>query len=503
MDLIAGMRERGTRLGLILTPFLNTHNNPIQKRLLNTFGQNVTPGLEDDDERALDEFNETRANGYLAHEHVRWWFGTGGMLDFTHPGAVAWWRKKLLPLFEAGADFIKNDDGEDLPDDARSFNGMDGREYHNLYGFYYGRATYEREPSSPQLPANEQLRSLIYARTAWIGSQRYPALFLGDQEANFEGIRHSLRAGLNLAMGGFSYWTADVFGLAGKTSPEVHMRYAQWSLLSPVARYFVRPEKIDDTRFPWSHSPQVEANFRKYSELRMRLLPYFNSLAHESYMAGTPVMRPLQFEFEQDVRLRSVDDQIMLGGNLMVCPVTQVGALSRRIVLPQGEWHDFWSERVWQGGGTIDYAAPSDCLPLLVRGGTILPLGPVIQNIPDTHVFDMLDLHMWGPFPAEGMFFDDDGRTCAYQHGAFSRTRLRAEQVGDRLWVRISATQGVFSGQVEKRKVRIILHQPVAAQSALFNHELLEMTQEDGLVCISFEHLVNHDSLIEIMLNQP
>lgn len=496
--LVADLKAEGARLGLILTSYLNTRNRPLQKWLLNTFGQNVTPGLERDDERALDEFAEAKAKGFLAHENVRWWFGAGGVLDFTNPAAVDWWQEKLRLLFETGADFIKNDDGEDLPDDAHSSNGMDGREYHNLYGFYYGRATYESLPPSPLQGEGPGVRALIYARTAWIGSQRYPALFMGDQNADFESIRRSLRAGLNLALAGFSYWTADVFGLSGETTPETHIRYAQWALLSPVARYFIRPEKIDATRFPWSHNAQVEFNFRKYAELRMRLLPYYNALAHESHLTGIPIMRPLMLEFPEDARLRRVDDQIMLGEHLMICPIVEQDAKSRKITLPKGDWHDFWSERSWQGHVSIEYPAPLDRLPLLVRGGAILPMGPVLQNIPDGHVFDHLEFHVWPPYPAEGLFFDDDGHSTAYQHGGFSRTRLRAEQKDRTVVMRISAAQGHFDGQVKKRRVDVILHRTGEVESARVNGENAHVATQPGFVRISFDHTVLKDTLLEI-----
>ena len=497
--LAASLKAEGARLGLILTAYLNTRNRPFQKWLLNTFGHNVTPGLERDDERALDEFAEAKEKGFLAHENVRWWFGAGGVIDFTNPAAVDWWQGKLRPLFETGADFIKNDDGEDLPDDAHSFNSMDGREYHNIYGFYYGRATYESTPSSPLPGEGPGVRALIYARTAWIGSQRYPALFMGDQNADFESIRRGIRAGLNLALAGFSYWTADVFGLSGETTPETHIRYAQWALLSPVARYFVRPEKIDNTRFPWSHNTQVEFNFRRYAELRMRLLPYYNTLAHESHLTGIPIMRPLMLEFPEDARLLRVDDQIMLGEHLLICPVVEQGAKSRKITLPEGDWHDFWSERTWQGPISIEYPAPLDRLPLLVRGRTILPMGPVLQNIPDGHVFDHLEFHIWPPYPAEGLFFDDDGHSTAYRQEGFARTRLRAEQKDNRLVIRVSGAQGHFDGQVKKRRVDVILHRAADVESARVNGENAPVTSQPDFVRISFEHTVMKDTLVEIV----
>jgi alpha-glucosidase len=242
----------------------------------------------------------------------------------------------------------------------------------------------------------------------------------------------------------------------------------------------------------------VEFNFRKYAELRMRLLPYYNTLGHESHIAGMPLMRPLLFEFDNDEHLRGVDDQIMLGGNLMICPVIQSGARSRKIVLPAGQWHDFWSERSWQGKISIEYSAPLDRLPILVKGGSILPMGPVLQHIPDGHVFNHLELHIWPPYPAEGIFFDDDGQTCAYLHGAFSRTRLRAEQVGKQLLIRISAAQGTFEGQLEKREIEIILHLADEIKCASVNQRPVQVSNKPGPVRIGFEHTTNRDSLVEI-----
>lgn len=495
--LVAGLQAEGLHLGLILTSFLNTRNRPLQKWLLNTFGQNVTPGLERADERALDEFAEAQAQGLLAHPNVHWWFGTGGMLDFTNPATAAWWRAKLRPLFELGVAFIKNDAGEDLPDDAQASNGLDGREYHNLYGFYYGRATYQAHPA-----AQSGGRPLVYSRTGWIGSQRYPGLFMGDQKADFESLRRSIRGGLNLALAGFSYWTADVFGLSGATDPEIHIRYAQWALFSPLARYFVRPEQIDATRFPWAHNPQVEHNFRKYTELRMRLLPYFNTLAHESYLTGLPILRPLALEFPAEPRLRSVDDQVMLGPDLLLCPVTEAGVKSRKITLPEGIWHDFWSERSWEGNIAIEYPAPLDRLPLLVRGGAILPFGPVLQNIPDGHVFDHLEFHLWPPYPAEGLFFDDDGQTDGYQRGEFSRTRLRAEVSEKKLLVRLSAAQGDYPGQPARRRVELVLHRANPIHSARLNGADVSITNQPDQVRVAATCLTNQDTLFELTFDE-
>lgn len=466
--LIGGLKSHGVRLGLIFTPFVNSRNRLRQRALLHRLASNLPAGLEKDDERALPEYQEALSKGYLAHPDAKWWFGAGGMIDFSNPGAAAWWNARLRPLYAQGIAFFKNDDGEYLPRDGQSALGMSGREYHNLYGFFYSRAIYEG------MSALDDRRPFIYARSVWAGAQRYPALFLGDQKPTYEHIRCTLRAGLNLGLLGFAHWTADVFGLDGKTTPELHRRYAQYALLVPIARYFWRPPQIDATRFPWSHGSANEANFKQYADLRYRLLPYYSQLGWEAYLTGLPVLRPLVLEYPDDPRLAGVDDQALLGDRLLVAPIVApedpaTGQALRRILLPAGHtWHDFWTTATHPGGGVIEYAAPPDRLPLLARGSSILPMGPRLDHIADDHQFDRLELHCWPPYPAETLFYDDDGRTRAYQRGAFSTTRVRA--VGDpaegRITVTVSAAEGSFPEQVAERQVQVVLQRvprPVGA----------------------------------------
>ncbi len=460
--LIANLHALGIKLGLILTPFVNSRTRPFQRWFLNTVASNLPTETLQDDERDLAGYAEGRAKNYFAHTDALWWFGAGGMVDFTNPAAVAWWNARMKPLYEQGIAFFKNDDGEYLPLDAHSHLGMSGREYHNLYGFFYSRALYEgmaglgrggsqTRPYDETHPSADQ-RPFIYARSVWVGNQRYPAIFLGDQKPTFEHLQSAMRAGLNMGLLGFAYWTADVFGLDGKTTPETHMRYAQWALLIPVARYFWRPPATDDTRFPWSHNAQVEENFRRITELRYRLLPYYYARAWEAYQTGLPILRPMLLEYQSDPRFADTYDQQMLGGDLLLAPVVEPGAVQRQIILPAGVWHDFWSVQTWAGEQTITYPAPLDRLPLLVRGGAIIPLGPVLQHIPDGHRFDQLQLHIYPPFPASGFAYDDDGLTRAYQRGEYTLTRFTAEGDEKQVWVRIDK-----AGELE-----IVLHRTVA-----------------------------------------
>ncbi len=461
-SLISSLRSVGIRLGLIVTPFQNNRSRPAQKFVLNRLAHNVSPGVYADDERALAEYAEGKAKGYFAHDNAPWWFGAGGMIDFTNPAAARWFNDLMRPRYAEGIAFFKNDDGEYLPPDARSHLGLSGREYHNLYGFFYSRALFEG------MAELDERRPFVYARSAWAGSQRFPALFLGDQHPTFEHIRRTMRAGLNLGLLGFAHWTADVFGLDGKTTPETHARYAQWALLNPIARYFIRPPQFDDTRFPWSHGPQIEANFRAYTELRYRLLPYYYALAWDAYLTGLPLMRPMRLEFEEP-RFDATDDQVMLGPALLLAPVLTAGATVRTIQLPAGIWHDFWTPQSYPGGGEVTYSAPLDRLPVLVRGGSLVPLGPVRQFIPDDHRFDELELHGYPPYPATFTLYDDDGYTRAYRHGAYWTTQFQATEDEARVTVTVERTQGRFPVDAAPRRVTVVLHRAAAPRGVRVN----------------------------------
>jgi alpha-glucosidase (family GH31 glycosyl hydrolase) len=472
-ELIAKLRALRIHLGLIFTPFVNHTNLALQKAGMNLLFKNLPDGVEQEDERDLIGYKEGRAKGYFADDDASWWFGKGGMLDFTNPEAASWWNEKLKPLYKSGVSFFKNDDGEYLPLRAKSATGMDGHEYHNLYGFYYSRAIYEG------MHELDQRRSLVYARSAWAGSQRFPAIFLGDQVPSFENLRWTLRAGLNMSLLGFAYWTADVFGLSGRTTPETHMRYAQWALFNPIARYFWRPEKIDKTRKPWSHNEQVFQSFKKHVELRYRLLPYYHQLGWEAWQTGIPHMRPMFLEFPEDVRFKTVYDQVMLGSALMLCPITQSLARSRQVIFPAGEWYNFWTDEKIVGGWTVTVDAPVDRLPLFVRGGSILPMGPIMQFIPDDHRFDQLELHFYPPFAGSTTFIDADPKMRAYSQGVYAETKISISSKGKNIKVIIDKPVVKARLVPSNRKLQLVFHDCEPAQQSTINHQKVEQWDYD------------------------
>lgn len=496
-QMLSKLSEMGVQVGLIFTPFQNSSNQPVKKALLNLLVSNVTPAISSADERALAEYNYAKSEGFLASDHTAWWFGNGGMIDFTNPKAQIWWNQLLSPLYQQGIAFFKNDDGEYLPPKNYSKLGVLPEEYHNLFGFFYGKAIYEG------MKALDNRRPVIYSRCVWAGSQRFPGMFLGDQKPTFVDIRRTLRAALNLSMAGFTYWTADTFGLDGMTSLETHMRYAQWGLFSPIARYFLRPASIDNTRLPWSHSSRAEASFRRHVELRYRLIPYFTVLAYEAYETGIPMFRPMLMEFPEDRQFSTTDDQFMYGSHLLFAPVIEKGAETRKVRFPAGDWYSYWTDEHIAGPKEQEVSASLDYLPIFVRGGTILPLGPVFQSLTKEYSNKELEIHFWPPFDHTFRVIDDDGQSRAYQEGGFSVTSISITTTKSGLQILIAPIIGDYQGFPDLRNIKLIIHQMSDFQEIRIGIKILDtfaFNRMNRLLSIPIEVNPKKGAKITIML---
>jgi len=454
-DLIRRLDSAGVKLGLIYTPYINRRALPLIKPLVRLLARNAPRGvplLSKDD--AAYEFRKAEERGFLAARRVTWWLGRGGALDFTNPEAADWWFSLQEPLLDQGVRFFKNDGGEYLPEGSTSAGGLDPGEFHNIYCFYYSRAVYEK---TREYLGGEK-RPLVFSRTAWAGSQRFPAVFLGDQTPKYRHIRGTMRCGLNMSLLGFAYWGADVFGLFRKPSAELHKRYAQWALFNPIARYFSSPRVAE--RDPWGIDASCEVSFRLHLKLRMRLLPYYYRLAREAFDTGLPILRPLCLEFQEDPETKGIWGQAMLGDALMLAPVLRRGSTTREIYFPEGRWYSWWDDTEYTGPARRDVQATETRLPLFARGGRPIFLGPVLQSIPDSHRFSSLELHLYPPFEGEAALYEDDATSLDYLGGRYAFQRFRCVKGADRdtVSVRFEPVEGRFDGQPDQRKITVFLH---------------------------------------------
>ena len=301
----------------------------------------------------------------------------GAIVDFTDQVAVEWWQAKHRRLLGMGVDAFKTDFGEDVPDDAVFSDGRSGRTVHNVYPNLYNRAVDEvvvEERGSSE--------TVTWGRSAWTGGQRYPLYWGGDPSCTFEGMASALRGGLSLSLSGFPFWSHDVGGFWGEPSEELYVRWAQFGLLSSHARcHGVTP------REPWEFGEEAMEIFRKFARLRYRLLPYLYSLAVEASRTGLPVVRPLVLEYPDDPATHDLDDQFLLGPNLLVAPVFDSDG-QVDVYLPDDEWVDFWTGERVQGPRTLRREVPLDSVPLFVRSGSVLPMREptrtVCEGLPDS-----------------------------------------------------------------------------------------------------------------------
>lgn len=325
----------------------------------------------------------------------------GAIVDFTDPDAAAWWQEKHRRLLRMGIEVFKTDYGEGVPADGVFANGLTGRTMHNVYPLLYNRTVYEVIEE-----VNGEDEALVWGRSAWTGSQRFPMYWGGDAQPSFHGMASALRGGLGLSLSGFPFWSHDVGGFRGTPDEEVYVRWAQFGLLSSHARcHGTTP------REPWAFGEAAVRIFKKYARLRYRLLPYLYTLAEQATRTGLPVVRPLVLEYQDDPRTYDVDLQYLLGDSLLVAPVFErSGAVS--VYLPAGDgWVDFWTGEHYAGGQTLHRKTALDEMPVFVRANSIIPMGAATQTV-ETGTPDEITLRITpdcqGSVATETAFYDED-----------------------------------------------------------------------------------------------
>ncbi len=286
------------------------------------------------------------------------------LVDLGAPEAREWWAKLHRPLVDAGVAVFKTDFGEGLPDGA-ALTGVPPAHAHNLYPLRYHSAVAE-------LTGPGEGPSLIWTRAGWAGSQRYPTGWAGDAAATVEGMRATLRGGLNAALSIPGWWSHDIGGFsAGTESGALYARWLQFGAFSPMMRaHGLRP------REPWAFGPEVLAIARRFLRLRYRLRPYLRRVGAQASARGLPVLRPLALAFPDDPDAARVDDAFLLGPDLYVVPVFSDSRdpVRRSYHLPAGRWRDLLTGETRVGPARVTEHVALDRLPVLVREGAD-PLG--------------------------------------------------------------------------------------------------------------------------------
>ncbi len=294
------------------------------------------------------------------------------LVDFTNADAKAWWQGMHEEFVEDGVAVFKTDFGEGLPDDVVTKDGTPPAHAHNLYPLRYNAAVSEAVGRySGRTP-------LVWGRSGWAGSQRYPGQWGGDAESTVAGMLATVRGGLSYALSAPGFWSHDIGGFFGpELTPALYVRWTQLGALSPLMRaHGLRP------REPWEFGGRALEISRAWVRLRYSLLPYLWQVAQEASTQGWPLLRPLSFEFPDDPGATSVDDCFLLGPDLLVVPVFDDGEqpVVRRFYVPEGGWTDHLTGERSTGPGYRSTEVPLERMPLLVRDGAVLPTLPVADD---------------------------------------------------------------------------------------------------------------------------
>jgi alpha-glucosidase (family GH31 glycosyl hydrolase) len=356
-------------------------------------------------------------------------------LDFSNPGLRTWWWAAHRELVRMGVAGWWLDGGEGPPAAAKLQAG-DGRRLHNIYDRLRHQAFAEGEAAD-----RPGQRVFLLCRSGAAGMQRFGAsCWSGDINNDFATLEAQIPLGLNTGLSGVPYWGTDIGGFFHPI-PETGELYARWFQLGAFSPIFRSHGWVWREHVPWAHGPEVEAICRRYAELRYRLLPYTYSLAWQAHTLGLPLMRPLVLNYPDDPRVWSLGHQFLWGDDLLVAPVTREGATAWPVYLPAGRWHDFWTGARYEGPGGVTVPAPLDRLPLLVRAGAILPLGPVVQHTAERPL-DEVTFLIYPEGASRFELYEDDGRSNDYRRGRHAVTPIECLASSGAVTVRIGEPAG-------------------------------------------------------------
>ena len=390
----------------------------------------IDPGIKIDLEydvfkEALDkDYFCKRADGPYMKGKV--WPGECYFPDYTKPEVREWWSGLFQELIEdIGVKGVWNDMNEpavmdvpnkSFPDDVRhdyDGNPCSHRKAHNIYGTQMARATYHglKKYAYPKRP-------FVITRSAYSGAQRYTSTWMGDNVATWEHLAIANNQAQRMAMSGFSFAGSDIGGFAEQPQGELFARWIQLGVFHAFCRVHSSGDHGDQE--PWVFGSEITDIVRKFVEIRYQLLPYLYTSFWNHINHGTPILKSLVLYDQEDVATHYRSDEFIFGDSILVCPILEPNSKGRRMYIPRGNWYDFWTDEVVEGGREVWVDADLDSMPIFIKEGAVIPKYPVQQYV-DEKKFNEITLDVYFKIGTEkSQLFDDAHDGYDYKKGRYS-----------------------------------------------------------------------------------
>jgi alpha-glucosidase len=401
------------------------------------------------------------------------WPGDTAFPDFATEEARTWWGALNAAHVQSGLAGIWNDMNEPatgrIPPQAMRFGrGRYAHErFHNQYALLMAMGT-----KKGLLAAMPDKRTFVLSRAGFAGIQRYAANWMGDNLSRWDHLWLSIPMASGLGISGQPFAGADVGGFQGDSNAELYLRWMQYGALTPFFRNHSELGNVD--QYAWAWGDVVQGIVRDAIRLRYRLLPYLYAAFVRAAETGEPVQRPLVFDFQDDGTVRDIDDQYLLGPDLLVAPVVQAGMTSRQVYLPAGSWYDWHTGELVGGSRFVVASTPMERIPLYVRGGAVIPMWPEAPASTANYHPTSIELHLFVP-EHEGtyvsMLHEDDGLTFAARNGAHYRTTITVTRTAEQLVLRADV-EGSGYPEFARSAFELVLHGAAPSVARLDGTEL-------------------------------
>ncbi|MFI8378868.1 glycoside hydrolase family 31 protein [Leeuwenhoekiella sp. NPDC079379] len=438
---------------------------------LSMVGVHVRPRF--DNGNTLNLLDQAREAGFVYPEPNN----TGEFVNFFKKEAVDWWWDNgAKRLADSGAMFFKTDEGSAFgrkanESDKTGPQGPEIKRLHNIFPLAYAKAPYEKFQEY-----NGQ-RGMNHTREGYAGIQRYPFIFAGDWPSEWQYFESVIKAGLNMGLSGVSNWAHCMGGFEHVADPELYIRWTQFGLMSPIAHLFGMEHP--NYKEPWNYGEEALVSFKKYDDLRYSLTPYLYSTMYKNHKDGSPIMRALVLDYQEDPNVYAITDQYLLGDAMMICPVTTKGAKTRTVYLPEGNWINYWTQEKYTGKRFINVLCPLDEMPMFIKEGAILPTQDGVETI-GSKTPELITLDIYAGKNAEFQLYDDDGKSLDYKKGKYALTQITTEHTENFLAITMNPNFKNF--KLAKRTYNLRVHFVGKLKSIKINNEIPRYTYENGIL---------------------